>query len=159
MKNNISVTQAAQSGFTLIELAIVIAIVSVLAAVAVPKFQNAEAGAERGIIQDMTSQLKSAMSIYIVRSGKTPEKFSDFVKTTALTSGDAQTISLLSFGPGAKAGTTCNPGDETLTCDGGADKPFRKWKNITYNLNGGAIALDLSTAGKPVGTNSNTDDF
>ena len=123
-------------GFTLIELAIVIAIVAVLAAVAVPKFQNAEAGAERGVMKDMVSQLTSAMAIYTARYGRTPTGFTDFVTTAAVPTGK-YSIALGGFGPGAPA-ASCTPTATDISCGAGV---FKKWTGINYSFNGGAPSI------------------
>ncbi|MBI3299226.1 MAG: type II secretion system protein [Elusimicrobia bacterium] len=53
-----------QSGFTLIELMIVVAIIGVLAAVAVPKFADLVRKSQEGSVKGNMGAIRSALSIY-----------------------------------------------------------------------------------------------
>ena len=57
-----------QKGFTLIELIITIVIIGVLAAVAIPKFQNLSKDAEQGVAAGVGASLASASSVNYSRS-------------------------------------------------------------------------------------------
>jgi len=57
-----------QKGFTLIELIITIVIIGVLAAVAIPKFQNLTNDAEKGVAAGVAGSLASALSVNYARS-------------------------------------------------------------------------------------------
>jgi MSHA pilin protein MshA len=57
-----------QKGFTLIELIITIVVIGVLAAVAIPKFQNLRNDAEQGVAAGVGAALASATSVNYARS-------------------------------------------------------------------------------------------
>ncbi|GLP97463.1 pilin [Paraferrimonas sedimenticola] len=59
-------------GFTLIELLIVVAIIGILAAVAIPQYQNYIAKAEAGTAYSTLASLKSPMEAYVLEKGSLP---------------------------------------------------------------------------------------
>lgn len=66
-----------QRGFTLLEMLIVISIVGVLAAVAVPRFTNAVALANTARIQSDLQVLNAAVVMYQTEKGTDPTKIED----------------------------------------------------------------------------------
>ncbi len=60
--------RASQAGFKLIELVLVIAILGILAAVAIPKFVNLQTDAKESACNGGLSALRSAISDYYVQS-------------------------------------------------------------------------------------------
>lgn len=117
-------------GFTLIELAVVIAIIAILAAVAIPRFGDTTVSAERAVIKDMVSQLTTAAGIYTTEQGETPDDFDDFVTNDA-TATKPKTISLKSFGGG-----TCQASGTTIR-----NCKFKKWDDVVYTWNSGQVTV------------------
>jgi MSHA pilin protein MshA len=58
-----SITKQKQSGFTLVELIVVIVILGILAATALPKFINVSADAKRSTIEALTGALRSSVTL------------------------------------------------------------------------------------------------
>jgi len=132
-----------QKGFTLIELAIIIAIIGIMSAVAVTQFIDLTGNAEEAVLSDYLQKLNTGVASYMAATGHRPDTFADFVANTpaALSPGTGLNIALLTN----RAGTVlCSPAataPTTLTCDQAALRA----RTAVYTLNAGAITMALST--------------
>ncbi len=127
------------TGFTLVELAVVIAIVAILAAVAVPRLMNLGDSAERAAAKDFLRQLRSAHSLYLANNRTAPSDFSDFVTKGNIQADDAYTISMFNIGKGK-----CSIAEKTIQC---SDEDFPSLAamgiTVTYTLQDTGVSLNL----------------
>jgi prepilin-type N-terminal cleavage/methylation domain-containing protein len=129
-----------KKGFTLIELAVVIAIVAILAAVAIPRLTDMTASAEKATIVDFKSQLISALSMYTADNGAPPTAFTDFVSDTVAGATGLRKLATDPLGTGA---TRCTVAAATITCNAA----FKKYSAVTYTFNNGGITGSATPTG------------
>jgi prepilin-type N-terminal cleavage/methylation domain-containing protein len=138
MLNKRALAASASKGFTLIELAVVIAIVAILAAVAIPRLVDTTADAERAVFTDFKNKLGTSAQLYMIQQRINPVGFTDFVTDANPPTGNF-TVSVAPLG----AGVCGAPTGPSITCN------FRRW-SVTYNWNGGAIVGNAApTGGNP----------
>ncbi len=128
-----NVFKRTNAGFTLIELVMIIVVLGILAAVAIPKYYDIRGDALESTLRGFGASLKEAASIYLARavlegSPRKPEvqTFWDFV-AYAEGGSDRNTIVI-------------NNSIRSLLANPSADVVSGNGQTITFNLKGGASA-------------------
>jgi prepilin-type N-terminal cleavage/methylation domain-containing protein len=132
-----------QKGFTLIELAIIIAIVGIMSAVAVTQFIDLTGNAEEAVLSDYLQKLNTGVASYMAATGHRPDTFADFVAATPadITPGNGLNIAALTDKNGnAYCGAIPTAKTTAYVC---AETALRS-KSASYVLNHGAITMTLS---------------
>ena len=122
----------AQKGFTLIELMIVIAIIGILAAIAIPQYQNYIAKSQVSRVMGETSSLKTAVETCVLE-GKVAANACDlgWTKSNLLLGAAAQTT-----GQTGLVVTTDTTGEAVITANFGASAATAlTGKNLVWNRN------------------------
>lgn len=101
-----------QAGFTLVELIVVIVVLGILAATALPKFVNVSQDARRASVEGITGALRSSVSLVQAKyyaAGNTT--------ATTVTMQDGSTVAVAA-GTGIPAGTAAGIGAALQSLDG-----------------------------------------
>lgn len=133
----------AAKGFTLIELAIVIAIIAILAAVAIPRFANMQHSANRAAAQAYLSNLNTAAATWMAQNAQVPTNFNQFVSNAvgAVPANQQQfTIAIPKLSNSANGACPAPPGGNTWTCTGWAAGAGNAGVgNVTFTLTNGQV--------------------
>jgi type IV pilus assembly protein PilA len=101
--------QKRQAGFTLIELMIVIAIIGILMAYAIPAYRDYTVRAKRGECNAMVDGMKTPMAEFYYKNGSWPSTLQSATQSnTATGSSVGASVTSLAFAGGATGTITCN---------------------------------------------------
>lgn len=146
-KNSISFTggiemiRKSKSGFTLVEILIVVIILGILAAIVIPQFTNASQDARRSSVASVVQTLRSQIELYkLQHSDQLPNLIDDWTPMTEKSDQDHTISATGKYGPYMQStptnpmvtagATTAQDGDATTAADG----TF----GFVYDYNGGA---------------------
>ncbi|HEX9198503.1 MAG TPA: type II secretion system protein, partial [Acidobacteriaceae bacterium] len=73
--------QTSESGFTLLELMIVMVIIGILAAIAVPSFTRNVQAAREAVLREDLQVMRTAINSYTVDKQKAPQSLEDLVSS------------------------------------------------------------------------------
>ena len=128
------------SGFTLIELMIVVAIIGILVAVGIPQYQNYVARSQVAEGFSLTSGLKTAVAEYHNSNGVFPDCTTDAHSAIGIEDSDAIT------GKYVTGVTVSNDGEGTITATFGPDSYHDgKFLRLTPEPTDGAISFNCTT--------------
>ena len=139
MKNN-------QSGFTLIELMIVVAIIGILAAIAIPQYQNYVARAQASEALSLASGAKVAIAEYANTNGSYPDGVTSETCTTDCNSAFGLDAATAIKGRYVASVTVSNAGVVTAAFGNGTDIGVTPFADAHTKLAGGSMTLTPSAA-------------
>ena len=104
-------------GFSLIELVIVIVVIGILSAVAIPKFGDLRGDAQNVVKKQAVATLNTSLEVYKIREGRLPSDLNVLVKglpENATTGSSSITIVVAGNKGACNAGYGFDPADQTF---------------------------------------------
>ncbi len=148
-----------QSGFTLIELVVVIVILGILAATAAPKFMNLQSDARISALNGMKASLKSASAMIYskaILAGREKLDNSDVCSNagaTATCDADDSVKIVYGYPAGTAAGIVATLQDEMTECKKAKSTECDKTNDWGYEASDGTVYIFSTSA--PDATNCN----